>query len=153
MVLAALRECFGSAGVPRVLWVLLVALRGRHSPCRGAAGCVACCSKHCYAASGNPQTCSLRNDSSQKFFSRKRFLVDIWFLDLCSLLVPHDLSRTRMCMWSFLFKASSNKVYFQNAIQSYGNFCHCPPAPPVQWPHKGTRINGVVGGMLFDRLL
>ena len=108
MVLAALRGCFGPAGVPRVPWVLLVALRGCHSPCRGAAGCVACCSKHCYAASGNPQTCSLRNDSLQKIFSRKGVLVDIWFLDLCSLLVPHDLSSTRMCMWFFLFKASMN---------------------------------------------
>ena len=110
MVLAALRGCFGPAGVPRVPWVLLVALRGCHSPCRGAAGCVACCSKHCYAASGNPQTCSLRNDSSPKIFSRKRVLVDIWFLDLCSLLVPYKLSSTRMCMWSFLFKAN-NKLF------------------------------------------
>ena len=110
MVLAALRGCFGPAGVPRVPWVLLVALRGCHPPCRGAAGCVACCIKHCYAASGYPQTCSLRTDSSPKLFSRKRFLVDIWFLDLCSLVVPHKLSSTRMCMWSFFLKAK-NKLF------------------------------------------
>ena len=152
MGLAALRGCFGPAGVPRVPWVLLVALRGCHSPCRGAAGRVACCSKHCDAASGDPQTCSLRNESSQKLFSRKIFLVDIWFLDLCSLLV--QLSSTRTCIWSVLlkgFKQVRIVVYFQNAIQSYGNFCHCLPAPPVQWPQKGTRINGVGGGMVVDR--
>ena len=146
MGLAALRGCFGPAGVPRIPKVLLVALRGRHSPRRGAAGRVACCSKHCYAASGDPQTCSLRNESLQKLFSRKIFLVDVWFLDLCSLLVY--LSSTRTCIWSVLFKSFKKArilVYFQNAIQSYGIFCHCPPAPPIQWPHKLTQSRESLG--------
>ena len=31
------------------------------------------------------------------------------------------------------------------------SFATAPPAPPVQWPQKGTRINGVGGGMVVDR--
>ena len=137
MGLAALRGCFGPAGVPRVLWVLLVALRGCHSPCRGAAGCVACCSKHCYAASGNPQTCSLRNDSSQNLFRRSRLLLDIWFLDLCSLLVKVAVVGV--------------PIQFRSSIQSYRYMgviiCSLPPRTlhtmatqrnGHQWSHWGN---------------
>ena len=97
----------GPAGVPLVVLHGSGGASGVLRSCRRSAGAVgtiggasgapfalpgcrrllACCSKHCYAASGNCQTCSLRNDSSQKMLNRKKNLVDIWFLDLCSLLV------------------------------------------------------------------
>ena len=63
---------------------------------------------------------------------------------------------------SFLLKcnlaAADNwhtQLMSQRSMQSFGhhlaNVGHCPPAPPIQWPHKGTHINGVVGGMVVDR--